>query len=92
MGRKIGAIVMVAFIAFGVAFFVYGVWTGSLADIMSFFQVYIGAFASVYGVFAGTDAWQKNSRSKWYRPEMDDRHPEAQRAATEKLKKEAGSE
>jgi hypothetical protein len=89
MGRKIGSVVMIAFVAFGVAFFVYGVATGALVELMAFFQVYIGAFAGVYGVFAGTDAWQKNSRSKWYRPEMDDRHPEAQRAATEKIRREA---
>lgn len=86
MGRKVGIIVMLFFVLLGAAFFVLGVAKGEMN--IAFWQVYIGAFAGVYTVFAGTDAWQKNNRSKYYRPEMDDKHPEAQRAAVRKMEKD----
>jgi len=53
MGRKVGISVMVFFMLLGAAFFIYGVVAGEMS--MAFFQVYVGAFAGVYGVFAGTD-------------------------------------
>jgi hypothetical protein len=87
MGRKVGIAVMVFFMLLGAAFFVYGVVTGDMN--MSFYQVYVGAFAGVYGVFAGTDSFVKRSRSKYYRPELDDAHPEAQKAALQRAKREA---
>lgn len=87
MGRKVGIMVMVFFVVLGAAFFVYGVATGDMS--VAFFQVYIGSFAGVYTVFAGTDSFVKHSRSKHYRPELDDKHPELQKAAQRKYEKEA---
>jgi len=86
MGRKVGISVMVFFMLLGAAFFIYGVVAGEMS--MAFFQVYVGAFAGVYGVFAGTDGFLKHSKSKYYRPELDDKHPEVQREAVRKAQKE----
>jgi hypothetical protein len=86
MGRKVGIAVMVFFMTLGVVFFVYGVVSGNMS--MDFFRVYVGAFAGVYGVFAGADSFVKSSRSKHYRPELDDRHPEVQKAAVRKMEKD----
>ena len=87
MGRKVGIMVMVFFVVLGAAFFVYGVVTGDMS--VSFFQVYIGSFAGVYTVFAGSDSFVKHSKSKYYRAELDDRHPEIQKAAQRKRDREA---
>jgi hypothetical protein len=87
MGRKVGIAVMIFFMVLGLSFFIYGVVVGSIS--MAFFQVYVGAFAGVYGVFAGSDSFVKHSKSKFYRPELDDKHPEAQSAALRKAHKEA---
>jgi len=37
---------------------------------------------------AGTDGFLKHSKSKYYRPELDDKHPEVQREAVRKAQKE----
>lgn len=86
MGRKVGIMVMVFFVVLGAAFFVYGVVSSEMS--VAFFQVYIGSFAGVYTVFAGTDSFVKHSRGKHYRPELDDKHPEVQRAAVRKMEKD----
>jgi len=86
MGKVTGIGVMVFFVVLGAAFFIRETATGIVNA--SFYQVYIGAFAAIYTVFAGTDSWQKNSKSKYYRPEMDDKHPEVQQAAIKKMNKD----
>jgi hypothetical protein len=84
MGKKVGIAVMIFFMVLAVAIFIRETMFREV-DI-GFWQIYIGSFATVYGVFAGTDSFQKAARSKYYRPEMDDKHPEAQKAAIEKMK------
>lgn len=84
MGKKVGIGVMVFFVVFGVAYFVREIVIGQFD--VAFYQVYVGSFAAVYGVFAGAESFHKHGISKYYRPEMDDRHPEVQKAAIEKVK------
>jgi len=83
MIRKIGCVVMLFYVLIGVAHFVREII--SLQYQASFWQIYLGSFAVVYGVFAGTDGFVKSNVSKYYRPEMDDKHPEVQKAAIKKL-------
>lgn len=83
MGRKIGIAVMVFYMLLGLAFFVYGAVKGDVS--VPLFQVYLGTLTGVYGIFAGTDSFIKRSKGKYYRPEMDDAHPAAQKAAVKKL-------
>jgi uncharacterized membrane protein YcjF (UPF0283 family) len=82
--RKTAIFVMVMFIVFGVGFFVREWITKEWSP--DFWQVYIGGFAGVYGVFMACDSWQKNSKNKYYAPERDDEHPGVQEAAIEALK------
>lgn len=77
--HKVGVVVMMFFLILGVAWFVREVIAGGTE--VSFWQVYVSSFAAVYGVFAGIDWGKKHSKSKYYRPEMDDEHPEVQAAA-----------
>lgn len=80
----VGKIVMIFFILLGAAIFVYGVFAkeGMPVNLM---QVYIGAFAGVYTVYSTNESWQRNTRSKYYRPEMDDKRPEVQQAAIKRM-------
>lgn len=85
----VGKLVMLFFVLLGVAFFVYGVFSeGGLS--VELMQVYVGAFAGVYTVFSTNESWQRNNRSKYYRPEMDDKRPDVQKAAIERLKNGKG--
>lgn len=85
MGKKVGIAVMVFFMVLAIAMFLRETITAQFNA--AFWQVYVGAFAGVYGVFAGTDSFQKAAKSKYYRPEMDDKHPDVQGAAVENLKR-----
>jgi len=84
MGKKIGIMVVVFMTAIGAAFFIAGVVQRMFDP--NLWQAYFIAFAAVYTTFAGTDSWQKFGRSKYYRPEMDDKHPDVQAIAKENMK------
>ena len=79
MAKTVGVIVMMAYVLIGVGYFVRELVL-SQVDV-AFWQIYLTSFAAVYGVFAGTDSFFKHTKSKYYRPEMDDAHPEVQRKA-----------
>lgn len=88
--KKVGIGVMVFYVLLGFAWFVREIAVGAIDS--AFWQIFIGSFAAVYGVFAGTDSWQRQTKSKYYRAEMDDEHPQAQKAAIEARKARTGRE
>jgi len=86
MIRKVGIGIMMFFVILGTAYFVREIIVKQFDS--SFWQVYVGSFAGVYGVFASAESFKKNSINKYYRPEMDDERPELQKLAYKKLEKE----
>ena len=85
MSKKVIVAAMIFFIFLGAAFFIREIALRSFSE--SFWQVYLGSFAAVYAVFTGAESVKKYGKSKYYRPEMDDKHPEVQKVALEKLKR-----
>ena len=86
MIRKVGISIMLFFVLLGVAYFIREIIVKQFDT--SFWQVYVGSFAGVYGVFAGAESFKKNSISKYYKPELDDKRPDMQKLAYKKLERE----
>lgn len=84
MIRKVGIGIMLFFVVLGIAYFVREIVVRQFDS--SFWQVYVGSFAGVYGVFASAESFKKNSINKYYKPELDDKRPEIQSAALKKIK------
>ena len=76
MIRKVGVGIMLFFVLLGIAYFVREIAVKQIDS--SFWQVYVGSFAGVYGVFAIAESFKKNSINKYYKPERDSKSPDLQ--------------
>jgi len=83
MIRKVGIGIMLFFVVLGIAYFIREIVVRQFDS--SFWQVYVGSFAGVYGVFASAESFKKNSINKYYRAELDDKRPELQKSAIKRL-------